>query len=434
MSDRIRTIRRRKGDKKQEPAETPSASEAQQEAAPAEPAPKTPKKRLPTGPKIDAKALQAEADALGPDAMATLMGESAPSDPEAGQQVSGTIASITGHTIFVNIGAKSEAMLETASLSDPDQLKVGDAISAYVLSADARGIRLAQKMSGSGVREMLEEAHNNRIPIEGRVVSRNPGGFNVEVSGVQAFCPASQIAKFPDNDPDAHVGQTLLFIVTECKERDVVVSHRAYEEDQLAETASKIWEELKVGDVKEGTVAGVQDFGVFVELGGAQGLLHKTEFGQGSDVELPASGTAITVRIKSIDPAKNRISLGLGAEESGPWSSVGTDFIEGEKYPGKVTRIVDYGAFVQLAPGLEGMVHVSELADHRVDHPRSVVKTGQEVEARILEIDADRKRIGLSLKSGSGDGRSDWTRHQKKAGKKQSLGTFADLLGDLKLK
>ena len=143
MSDRIRTIRRRKGDKKQEPAETPSASEAQQEAAPAEPAPKTPKKRLPTGPKIDAKALQAEADALGPDAMATLMGESAPSDPEAGQQVSGTIASITGHTIFVNIGAKSEAMLETASLSDPDQLKVGDAISAYVLSADARGIRLA---------------------------------------------------------------------------------------------------------------------------------------------------------------------------------------------------------------------------------------------------------------------------------------------------
>jgi small subunit ribosomal protein S1 len=266
------------------------------------------------------------------------------------------------------------------------------------------------------------------------VVSRNPGGFNVELSGVQAFCPASQIAKFPDTNPDDHVGQTLLFIVIECKERDVVVSHRAYEDSQMAETASRIWEELKVGDVKEGTVAGVQDFGVFVELGGAQGLLHKTEFGHGAEVEMPAAGTVLTVRIKSLDQGKNRISLGLGAEDAGPWSKVGTDFVEGERYKGTVTRIVDYGAFVQIAPGLEGMIHVSELADHRVDHPRSVVKIGQEVEARVLEIDAERKRLALSLKSGSGDGRSDWSRHQKTSDKKESLGTFADLLSGLKLK
>jgi len=433
MSDRIRTIRRRKGDKKQDPAEDLAAPEAVEAVAEEKPKP-APKKRLPSGPKMDAKALQEEADALGPDAMAVLMGGAAPTDPEPGQQVSGTIASITAQTVFVNIGAKSEAMLDRGSLKDPDELTVGDTMSAYVLSADDRGIRLAQKMSGSGVREMLEEAHSSRIPIEGRVVSRNPGGFNVELSGVQAFCPASQIAKFPDTDPDEYVGQTLLFIVTECKERDVVVSHRAFEESQMAETASRIWEELKVGDVKEGTVAGVQDFGVFVELGGAQGLLHKTEFGHGAEVEMPAAGTVVTVRIKSLDQGKNRISLGLGAEDSGPWSKVGTDFVEGEKYPGTVTRIVDYGAFVQLAPGLEGMIHVSELADHRVDHPRSVVKIGQEVEARVLEVDAERKRLGLSLKSGSGDGRSDWSRHQKKSDKKQSLGTFADLLGNLKIK
>jgi small subunit ribosomal protein S1 len=433
MSDRIRTIRRRKDDKNQEPTEEVAAPETVEAVAEKQPKP-APKKRLPAGPKMDAKALQEEVDALGPDAMAQLMGGSVPIDPDPGQQVSGTVASITAQTVFVNIGAKSEAILDRGSLKDPDELNVGDTMSAYVLSADSRGIRLVQKMSGSGVREMLEEAHNSRIPIEGRVVSRNPGGFNVELSGVQAFCPASQIAKFPDTNPDDHVGQTLLFIVTECKERDVVVSHRAYEEAEMAETASRIWEELKVGDVKEGTVAGVQDFGVFVELGGAQGLLHKTEFGHGSEVEMPAAGTVLTVRIKTLDQGKNRISLGLGAEDAGPWSKVGTDFVEGERYKGTVTRIVDYGAFVELAPGLEGMIHVSELADHRVDHPRSVVKIGQEVEARVLEIDAERKRLGLSLKSGSGDGRSDWSRHQKKSDKKQSLGTFADLLGGLKLK
>ena len=437
MSDRIRTIRRRKGDKKPETQTDSEGTETVEaaEAATPVPAPKAPpKKAKPSGPKMDAKALQEEADALGPDAMAKLMGGSVPKDPEPGQQVEGTVANITQTTVFVNIGAKSEAMLEIASLADPEAISEGDKVQGYVVSVDQRGIRLAQKLSGPGVREMLEEAHANRIPIEGRVASRNPGGFNVEISGIQAFCPASQIAKTQEADPETYVGQTLLFIVTECKERDVVVSHRAHQETEFAEAATKLWDELKVDDIKEGPVVGIQDFGVFVELGGVQGLLHKTEFGHGANIELPEQGSVLTVRIKSIDRAKNRISLGLGAEDAGPWSSVGSDFVEGEKYPGKVTRILDYGAFVELAPGLEGLIHVSELADHRVDHPRSVVKTGQEVEARVVEIDKDRKRIGLSLKSGSGDGKHEWSRHQKKSSQKQSLGTFADLLGNLKLK
>ena len=434
MSERIRTIRRRKGEKKNSP-------EASLEAIPTHAVPpegtsrEVPvKKKLPAGPKMDAKALQEEAESLGPDAMAKLMDGKVPSDPEPGQQVEGTIASITANMVFVNIGAKSEATIEKATLSDGESLKVGDSIAGFVVSADQRGIRLTQRMSGPGVREMLEEAHEKRIPIEGRVVSRNPGGFNVDVAGIQAFCPASQLTAVPNEDPESYMGQTLTFIVTECKESDVVVSHRAVQEAERAEAATKVWDVLKVDDVKDGTVMGVQDFGVFVDLGGVQGLLHKTEFGQGGQIDLPETGTLLQVRVKSIDRAKNRISLGLNADESGPWASVGTDFIEGERYPGKVTRIVDYGVFVLLAPGLEGMVHISELADHRVDHPRSVAKVGQEVQARILEIDAERKRIGLSLKSGSGDGKQDWSRHKKKSGGKQSLGTFADLLGDLKLK
>ena len=437
MSDRIRTIRRKKGAKKPETAEQTAAAA---DATPAEesataPA-RTPKlKPKPTGPRIDAAALEAEAKALDADAMAELMSGGAPRDPDPGQQVEGSVASISDSTVFVNIGAKSEGTIDRATLSDPDGLKVGDTISAFVVRVSSQGIKLAEKLSTAGSREMLEEAFRGRIPVEGLVEGRNPGGFNVNLSGTKAFCPTSQIARRAGDDLDVYVGQTLVFLITEFKERDVVVSHRAHEEAQAAEEATQVWDKLKVGDIKEGAVVTVQDFGVFIELGGVQGLLHKSEVGQGADVTLPAVGDVITVRVKSIDRGKERISLGLKDEPTGPWATVGTDFIEGDSYTGTVSRIMDFGAFVKLAEGLEGLVHISQLAHHRVDHPSSVVKQGQEVKVRIVEIDEERKRIGLSMRDDSGDGRSAWKKHQRdgKAKKNQSLGTFADLLGDLKL-
>ena len=437
MSDRIRTIRRKKGDKPTGEADASQmASAADQAEEPAvapvvAPKPKAPK---PEGPRIDAAALEAEAKALGADAMASLMEGAGPTDPEPGHQVEGVVASITKTTVFLNIGAKSEGTIERDSLSDDEDLAVGDTLSAFVVSVGARGIKLAAKRSGAGSREMLEEAFRGRFPIEGVVEGRNPGGFNIMLSGIKAFCPVSQIARFPSDDLDSFVGQTLVFLIIEFKERDVVVSHRAYEEGQAADEAAKTLDTLTEGDIKEGTVVSVQDFGVFVELGGVQGLLHKSELGQGAEVELPAKGDVLTVRVKSIDKAKDRISLGLKDQAAGPWASVGTDFIEGEAYTGTITRIMDFGAFVKLSEGLEGLVHISQMAEHRVDHPRSVVKTGQEVKVHILEIDVDRKRIGLSMKGEGGDGRAAWGKHQRSQGdKKQSLGTFADLLGDLKI-
>ena len=434
MSDRVRTIRRKKGDPKPEKTtELQAEAEAKVEAAAPRPTPK-PKPKKDTGPRIDAAALEKEAKALGEDAMATLMEGAGPADPEAGQQINGTIASITEETIFVNIGAKTEGTIARSGLTDADDLKVGDAFSAFVVSVGARGIVLAQKRSGTGSREMLEEAFRGRIPLEGVVEGRNPGGFNVSISGVKAFCPVSQIARTPGEDLDSWVGQTLVFIIVEFKERDLVVSHRAYELIEVAEEASQTWDKIAEGDVKEGTVVSVQDFGVFVELGGVQGLLHKSEIGQGADVQLPAKGDVLTVRVKNIDRSKDRISLGLKDEVAGPWATAETDFIEGDEYTGTVTRIMDFGAFVKLADGLEGLVHISQMAEHRVDHPRSVVKSGMEVKVRVIEIDLERKRIALSMKGDGGDGRTNWKKHQRDDGKKkQSLGTFADLLGDLKI-
>ena len=310
MSDRIRTIRRKKGDKK------PEKTADEVAAAPAEPqeskpAPVAKEKPKPSGPRIDAAALAAEASALGDEDMASLMSGSVPSDPDPGQQVNGTVASITKTTVFVNIGAKSEGAIDKDGLADAESLQVGDSISAFVISVGPRGIKLAEKLSGTGSREMLEEAFRGKIPVEGLVESRNPGGFNIQLSGLTAFCPASQIARHAGDDLDSYVGQTLAFIISEFKERDVVVSHRAYQETLAAEDAVKAWNNLKEGEIKEGTVVTVEDFGVFVELGGVQGLLHKSEIGQGSDVTLPAKGEVLTVRVKSIDKAKERISLGL---------------------------------------------------------------------------------------------------------------------------
>jgi small subunit ribosomal protein S1 len=437
MSDRIRTIRRKKDDKPEAEADASqmdSAADQTEDPTAAPPAVPMPKAHRPEGPRIDAAALEAEAKALDADAMASLMEGAGPTDPEPGHQVEGVVASITKTTVYLNIGAKSEGTIERDSLSEDEDLTVGDTLSAFVVSVGAHGIKLAAKRSGAGTREMLEEAFRGRFPIEGVVEGRNPGGFNVMLSGIKAFCPASQIARFPSDDLDSFVGQTLVFLITEFKERDVVVSHRAYEEGQAADEAAKTLDTLTEGDIKEGTVVSVQDFGVFVELGGVQGLLHKSELGQGAEVELPAKGDVLTVRVKSIDRAKDRISLVLKDQAAGPWATVGTDFIEGEAYTGTITRIMDFGAFVKLAEGLEGLVHISQMAEHRVDHPRSVVKAGQEVKVHILEIDMDRKRIGLSMKGDGGDGRAAWGKHQRIQGdKKQSLGTFADLLGDFKI-
>ena len=439
MSDnRIRTIRRRTKPKGETPKDSQAekavetATETANEAAPeSKPLPK--KKKARVGPTMDVQALEAEVDALGPDAMGALLGATVPNDPEPGQQVSGTVVTVTETTIFVDIGAKSEAAIDRASFANSNDLEMGQKISAYVVRVDHRGIQLAPKLSGAGAKEMLSEAYTNKIPVEGKVASRNPGGFTIEIAGISAFCPVSQIARNPGDDLDSYIGQTMLFRIHEFKERDVVVSHRAIEDEEAAGEAAKAWEAINVGDEREGVVTGTEDFGVFVDIGGIQGLLHKSEFNVGEGSEAPEKGATITVRVKSVDTIKQRVSLALAGEQSGPWAQVGSAFVEGGSYTGTVTRVADFGAFVKLGPGLEGLVHVSQLADRRVDHPRTVVKQGQEVTVKIIEIDEDRGRISLSMKKDAATGSSDWKKHTGTKQKKQSLGTFADLLGGLKI-
>jgi small subunit ribosomal protein S1 len=432
LSPRIRTIRRKKGGEA-EAAATPLPIGSPPPAAP-EPAPEpeaAPPAPEPEALRFDAQALEAEIAELGPDAMAKLMAGAAPTAPEPGVQIEGVVARVTSHGVFVDIGAKSEAVMDRSDFDEPDAVKLGDKVKAYVLSADGRGIKLAKQLSGAGAREMLAEAHASGIPVQGTVMSRNPGGFSVKISGTDAFCPVSQIARIPEQDLDSYLGLTLSFVITEYKGRDLVVSHRSIEEEEAAEAAAEAWTTLKPGDERDGVVSGVQDFGIFVDIGGLQGLVHKSELGWDDGVEPPDRGTKVQVKIISIDAETQRLSLTMKMPGMGPWARVGTEFVEGGSYEGTVTRLTDFGAFVQLAPGLEGLVHISELSEHHVDHPRSVVKKGQQVKVRILEVDRERDRIGLSMKDG-GDG--GWRKSTAQAAKKGgSMGTLGDLFGNIKL-
>jgi small subunit ribosomal protein S1 len=455
LSPRIRTIRRqKKGEERAAPADLPTGSDASQETAkspvraakapapaaeaPAqavepEAAPIVPEPEPEPEPvlRLDAKALEEEIADLGPDAMAKLMAEAPPAEPEPGSQVEGRVARVATHGVFVDIGAKSEAVMDRSDFKDPDAVKVGDTVKAYVLSADHRGIKLAHQLSGAGAREMLAEAHAAGIPVQGRVESRNPGGFTIKLSGTSAFCPISQIARIPSDDLDSYLGQTLSFKISEYKGRDLVVSRRAIEDEEAAEEAAKTWGLLKPGDERDGIVSGIQDFGIFVDIGGLQGLVHKSELGWDDGEEPPARGAKVQVKVISVDPDKERLSLTMKVAGSGPWARMGTEFVVGGTYEGTVTKLAEFGAFVKLAAGLEGLVHISEMADHRVDHPRSVAKKGQTVKVRILEIDRERDRIGLSMKDGED---SSWRENaSKSSGKGESMGTLADLLGGLKL-
>jgi small subunit ribosomal protein S1 len=429
---RIRTIRRKKGDptppadenaRSGEQPDVPVAPE--RTAVQVAPTPPTPKKAKP--PKFDPEKLQAELNALGPDPMAQLLGDTGPIDPEPGDRITGKIVGKSSHGIFVDIGAKAEAIIDRGDFNDPDTLEIGESVTAFVLSADDTGIRLAKRLSGAGAREMLAEAKTSKIPVEGTVVSRNTGGFTVRVSGIDAFCPISQIARHPVMDLDTYLGQSFCFHISEIRGRDVVVSRREIEREELAEAAKQIWLDLKVGDQREGVVTGVENFGVFVDVGGVQGLVHASELGWNKDTHPPEKGTPVQVRVLSVDVAKGRISLSMKDPSMGPWARVGTEFQVGSHIEGTVTQVTDFGAFVRIAPGLEGLVHISEMSEHHVDHPRSIVKTGQAVKVYIIEIERERERIALSMKEPA----SDWKPPTKK--KAQSLGTFADLMGSLKL-
>jgi small subunit ribosomal protein S1 len=323
---------------------------------------------------------------------------------------------------------------------------VGDTIEARVVDTGAKTgfVVLRRTMAkGAEAKSELVQAFEHRIPVEGLVTAAIKGGVEVQVAGVRAFCPAGQIDNRFVEDPGVFVGQRLQFRITKLEpgrggQVNLVLSRRAILAEEAEVRAAELRKTLEVGTVVRGTVTTVKDYGAFVDIGGLEGMLHVSELGfqrVGHPSEVLRVGQPVEVLVtkieKTTDPKRpEKISLSLKALEADPWGEIADRFPVGSRAKGKVVRLQPFGAFVEVAPGIEGLVHVSQLsADKRVNHPRDVVEMGQEVEVTVLGVDLDRRRISLSM---TADPEADAAAAEDLAAVKKSanrsLGTFADLL------
>ncbi|MEZ4240210.1 MAG: S1 RNA-binding domain-containing protein [Myxococcota bacterium] len=326
---------------------------------------------------------------MDPAELAALMeGSVGQRSVKPGTRVEGTVTRVGDDVVFVDVGAKSEGQIERGELKE---VAVGDRIQAFVVADDELGIQLSTSLSGQAASEHLDEARETGTPVEGKVTRRNSGGFEVRIGSVRAFCPISRISRLPEVDLDAYLGQTLPFRVVETGEK-VVVDRRVLQEEEAATKADELWGRLAEGQQHRGIIRSVQPFGMFVDIGGVDGLVPKREISWAS-VDDPRTvvkqGQAVEVVILEIDHEHRKLTLSARALEDDPWTSLGLQFHEGGVYPGTVVRAEPYGVFVELTPGLTGLVHVSKL-------PGGAPAVGTALDVRLLAIDLERRRLELS--------------------------------------
>jgi small subunit ribosomal protein S1 len=326
---------------------------------------------------------------------------------EKGQTVEGTIVAIGAKVAFVNVGGKGEALIDIAELKDAEgglEVSVGDRIRAMVVSAEG-GLTLSRRLArGAATDRQLEDAFHAGLPVEGRIEGEVKGGYQVRIGGHRAFCPISQIDIVRTTDTAQHVGRVYAFRIIEYREggRNLIVSRRALLEEEQRARAVEVRRSIVVGAVLTGRVTSVRDFGAFVDLGaGVQGLLHVSEMGW-SRVSDPSQvvrpGEEVTVKVLRIDEDTQKVALGLKQLGADPWSAVPATYEVGQRRTGRVTRLAEFGAFVELEPGVEALAHVSTFAPggHSKGWSRSVA-VGTTAAFEIVSIDLEKKRIGVAL-------------------------------------
>jgi small subunit ribosomal protein S1 len=330
-----------------------------------------------------------------------------------GEVVSGEVVRIDKDEVLVDIGYKSEGVIPAMELSirrsvDPgDEVSLGDQVDALVLTKeDAEGRLILSKKRARFEKawRKIEAAAESGEPVDGTVIEVVKGGLILDL-GVRGFLPASLVDIRRVHNLDEFMGQQLECKVIELNRsrNNVVLSRRAVLEEERKEVRQQILGRLQPGQVVEGKISNIVDFGAFVDLDGIDGLIHISELSW-SHVNHPSEVLSIgdTVRVKVLD--RQRISLGLKQTQEDPWQRVLDSYSSGDILEGKVTKVVAFGAFVEIVPGVEGLVHISELADHHVENPSEVVNPGDEVRVKILEIDEERRRISLSIKRVNGQG------------------------------
>ena len=367
---------------------------------------------------------------------------------QVGDRIRGRIISIGSSSVFVDTGTKVDGVVEKAELLDEEgQLPVGegDELDLYVVAANESEIRLSKAISGIGGLNMLRDAWEQRIPVEGKVVAVIKGGFQVEVIKRRAFCPISQMDVTYVEDPSVYVGQAYPFLIKRFEEngRNIVISRRDILQKELDASRKAFMAELTEDAVIEGHVVRLVPFGAFVALApGVEGLVHISELSW-SRLDTPEQavkvGDRLQVKVLSIKEGDKagtkKIALSVKQAMGDPWADVTSRIKVGGKLMGKVTRCANFGAFVELFPGIEGLVHISEMSyTRRVMRPEEVVAPGDEIMVMVKEIDPDRKRISLSIKEAEGDPWADIQATfkpgktvQGRLEKKESFGLFVNL-------
>ncbi len=324
-----------------------------------------------------------------------------------GEIIEGIVVSINNKDVVLNIGFKSDGLVALSEFRDLPDLKVGDTVDVFVESQeDANGqLVLSRKRAKTQKSwEEINEALENDKVIDGFVKSRTKGGLIVDIKGVEAFLPGSQIDIKPIRDYDVYVGKTMEFKVVKINHefKNVVVSHKVLIEDDLENQKSEIVAKLEKGQVLEGTVKNITDFGVFIDLGGVDGLLHITDISWGRiehPKEVLALDQTINVVVLDFDDEKKRIALGLKQLSEHPWESLDTNLEVGSKVKGKIVTVADYGAFLEIIPGVEGLIHVSEMSwSQNLRSPQEFLKVGDEIEAEILTLDREERKMSLGIK------------------------------------
>ena len=347
----------------------------------------------------------------GKESFAALLDASlADTDAFEGTVVKGRVVSIDNDVALIDVGLKSEgrvALREFAVPGQPPEVDVGDEVEVYVERLEDKNgeaVLSREKAKREEAWTQLEKAFNDQQRVTGTIFGKVKGGFTVDLNGAVAFLPGSQVDIRPVRDISPLLGtpQPFQILKMDRSRGNIVVSRRAVLEESRAEARSELVANLKEGQVLDGVVKNITDYGAFVDLGGVDGLLHVTDIAWrriNHPSEALQIGQTVKVQVIRFNPETQRISLGMKQLEADPWEGVEAKYPVGAKFRGRVTNITDYGAFVELEPGIEGLVHVSEMSWTKKNvHPGKIVSTSQEVEVMVLDVDSNKRRISLGLK------------------------------------
>jgi len=328
---------------------------------------------------------------------------------QEGDIIKGTVVEVTKDSVMIDIGYKSEGHVSIKEFTDENgvvDVKVGDVVKVLLERREnEHGYIVLSKTKADQLKiwDAIIEAHDENKPVEGMITQRIKGGFYVDINGVIAFLPGSQVDLKPVRNPDKLIGQSFDFRVLKYNRRknNVIVSRRSLLEEEREEMRKTTLENIEEGALVEGYVKNITDYGAFIDLGGIDGLVHLTDLSWGKvthPTQILNIGDKIVVKILKYNKEDGKISLGLKQTKEDPWLTVAARYPVGARVKGSVVNITDYGAFVELEAGLEGLIHISEMSWTKLKHPSQKLKVGEAVEVMVLDIDADAKRISLGLK------------------------------------